>query len=161
MIMQRKLLVVCSVLVVASPVLAQNKINTTWHCPKAAAAQKMDVGDMPDHTFVLAQGECTATAGSKGLEEKGGAYTEFRDMKKTGATNHGRFIATLASGDKLFYTYAGSAPADVNKSASNKWTIDGGTGKFAHAKGAGTCSGKRNADESADWHCTGSVRAGK
>ena len=159
--MQRQLLVVCFVTLLGSPVLAQNKINTTWHCPKEATAQKMDVGDMPDHTFMLAQGECSATNGSKGLDEKSGAYTEFRDMKKTGVTNHGRFIATLASGDKLFYTYTGSAPADINKPASNKWTIDGGTGKFAHAKGSGTCSGKRNADESGDWHCIGGVHAGK
>src|ERR1051325_561402 len=120
-----------------------------------------DVGDMPDHNYMLVQGGCSATASSKGFDEKSGSFTEFRDIKKTGTTNHGRFIATLGSGDKVYYSYSGAASADTKKPASNRWTIDGGTGKFTHVRGVGKCSGKVSEDGSGDWQCTGSYSLGK
>jgi len=156
--MYKTLLAVCSAFALSSPVMAVT-LNTTWHCPKESTAQKMDVGDMPDHTYMLAQGECSATA-SKGADEKSAAYTEFRDISKTGMKNHGVFIATQGSGDKLYFHYAGSS-STAAKTASNKWTIDGGTGKLTSAKGSGKCSGKPADDGSSDWHCTGSYHAGK
>jgi hypothetical protein len=159
--MRKSVLVVCSVLLFGSALLAQNKIDTKWHCSKEAALQKMDVGDMADHSYMLAQGTCSATAADKGFEEKSGAFTEFRDLKKTGMTNHGRFLVTMGNGDKVNYSYAGSAPADTKKPASNKWTLDSGTGKLKGGKGSGGCSGMMNADGSSDWHCTGTYTSGK
>ncbi len=157
--MYKLALVFCSVTMLSTPVLA-GTLKNAWHC-KDGTTQKMDVGDIPGHAYVIAQGECSATSGTKGVDEKSGAFTEFRDMKSTGVTNHGRFLVTAGNGDKIFYTYAGSASADSAKPASNKWTIDGGTGKYAKAKGSGKCTGKRNADETSDWQCTGTFNGGK
>jgi hypothetical protein len=46
-------------------------------------------------------------------------------------------------------------------SASNTWTINGGTGKFAGAKGEGGCKGNGNPDGSSTWNCDGTYSAGK
>src|SRR5262245_21356010 len=118
--MYKHALVMCSLITLSTPVLA-GQIKNAWHCPKETTAQKMDTGDVPDHVFMLAQGGCTATGSIKGLDEKSGAFTEFRDIKGKAATNHGVFIVTAGSGDKANYIYSGSAPADLAKPASNKW----------------------------------------
>jgi len=76
-------------------------------------------------------------------------------------SGHGRFNVTMDNGDKVYYTYETTAPTDITKPASNKWTIHSGTGKDKGIKGSGTCSGKRNADESSDWACTGTHSMGK
>jgi len=159
--MRKSVLVVCSVLLFGSVLLAQNKIETKWKCAKDSAMQKLDVGDMPDHAYAVAQGTCSATASESGFDEKSGAYTEFRDMKKARMSTHGRFLVTMGSGDKVYYTYANSVPADIKKPASNKWTIDSGTGKYKGIKGSGVCSGMAHEDGSGDWHCTGTYTLGK
>jgi hypothetical protein len=159
--MRKSVLVVCSVLLFGSALLAQNKLDTKWNCSKPAAEHKIDVGDMADHAYVIAQGTCSATASDSGFDEKSGAYTEFRDMKKAGLSNHGRMIVTMGNGDKVYYNYSGSAPSDIKKPASNKWTIESGTGKYKGIKGSGSCSGMAHEDGSGDWHCTGTHTLGK
>lgn len=155
--MRKSVLAVCFVLAVGAVMAAQTKIETKWHCPKATSEQKMDVGDMPDHTYGVAQGTCSATASDKDFEEKSGAWTELRDAKKSGINSHGTFIVTLASGDKVTYSYAISAP--TNKPVTNKWTLSNGTGKLKGGKGSGSCTGKMNTDGSSDWECTGTYTA--
>ncbi len=151
--MRKSALVVCFVLAVGAVMAAQNKIETKWHCPKATSEQKLDVGDMPDHSYMIAQGSCSATASSKDFEEKSGVWTEMRDVRKSGSNIHGTFIVTMADGDKVNYSYAIQAPA--KKPPTNKWTLSNGTGKLKGVKGSGNCSGKMNDDGSSDWECTG------
>ena len=159
--MRKLLFVAFSLLVFASAVMAQNKVDTKWHCPKQAADHKFDVGDVPDHSYMILQGTCNATSSGSGFAEKTGNYTEFREMWKASATWHGRFSATMDNGDKVYYTYEGSGPNEIAKPVSNKWTMVSGTGKHKGIKGSGTCSGTRSADGSADWHCTGTYSMGK
>jgi len=156
--MRKLMLVVLCLLGFASVAMAQNKIETKWHCSKAAAAHKFDVGDMPDHSYQIAQGTCTAT--SSGSGEKSGAYTEFQELWKASFTNHGRFNVTMDNGDMVYYTYEGSGSTDIKKPASNKWKIVNGSGKQKGIKGSGTCSGKQNEDGSSDWACTGTSSMG-
>jgi hypothetical protein len=159
--MRKLLLVTLACLVLISLAMAQGKLETKWHCSKATAEHKLDIGDTPDHSYVIAQGTCSSTSTNSELKEKTGEYTEFREIWKDRFTNHGRFTTTTEGGDKLYYTYEGSAPADIAKPASNHWTIHNGTGKAKGVKGSGTCSGTRTADGNSDWTCTGSLSAGK
>jgi hypothetical protein len=159
--MRKLLLVALSLLVSGSVALAQGKIDTKWHCQKPATEHKLEVGDIADHSYVIAQGACTVTSSDSTSKEKTGDYTEFQEQWKASYTNHGRFNVTMDNGDKVYYTYEGSAPTDIAKPASNKWKILSGTGKSKGIKGSGTCSGTRTADGAGDWTCTGTYSAPK
>ncbi len=158
--MRKLLLVALALLVSGSVALAQNKVDTKWHCPKATVEQKLDVGDAPDHSYWIGQGSCTATSSEGGLKEKSGQFTEFHEIWKASFTFHGRYNSTTDNGDKVFYTYEGTAPTDATKPASNKWKIVSGDGKNKGIKGSGTCSGKGSTDGSFDWDCTGTYSMG-
>jgi hypothetical protein len=153
--MRKPLLVGMCVLMLASAAMAQGKVETKWHCAKPSAEQKLDVGDVAGHGYVIAQGACTATSSDSGFAEKTGAYTEFQEIWKASFTNHGRFNVTMGSGDMVYYTYTGEGPADIKKPASNKWKIVSGTGKDKGIKGSGACTGTRHDDGSSDWVCNG------
>ena len=158
--MRIRLFAAVCLLLAGSFAIAQDKIETKWNCAKPSEMHSLDVGDVPDHAYVVAQGTCTAVSGGS-LGEKTGSYTEFQEVRKTGFTNHGYFTTKTDSGETLHYTYAGSGPMDIKKPASNKWTIKGATGKHKGIKGAGGCSGMRHDDESSDWTCTGTYSAAK
>jgi hypothetical protein len=158
--MRKLLLVGISLLVFASAALGQSKVDTKWHCSKAATENKLDVGDVPDHSLWIGQGTCEATASDGTLKEKNGAYTEFHDQWKAFFNFHGYYNATTDNGDQIHYTYEGTASTDIAKPAANKWKIVSGTGKHKGIKGSGGCAGKVNADGSADWKCTGTYSMG-
>ena len=115
--MSKRLLVVFCLLVVASVAMAQ-KIDTKWNCAKPSTKPTLAVGDVPDHSYGLAQGTCTATSSSNG--DKSGAFTEFDEVWKATMTGHGRFNVTADNGDMVFYTYETSGPNDIKKPAANK-----------------------------------------
>jgi hypothetical protein len=156
---RKLLLVACTLLVLGAAGMAQSKINTKWPCAKPSEDHRFAVGDVADHSYVIAQGTCNATASDSG--EKTGAYTEFQETWKASFTNHGRFNVTMDDGDMAYYTYAGSGPTDIKKAASNKWKIVSGTGKNKGITGSGACTGTRNDDGSSDWACTGTYSMGK
>jgi hypothetical protein len=158
--MRKFLLVVLALLVSGSIAMAQDKVDTKWHCSKTAAEHKLDVGDAPDHNYWIGQGTCDSTSSSGDLKEKSGEYTEFHDAWKASFNFHGYFNATTDDGDKVHYTYQGSASTDITKPATNKWKIVSGSGKHKGIKGSGSCAGKVNADGSADWECTGTYSMG-
>ena len=68
--MRKLLLVVFSLLLFGSAAMAQSKINPKWHCPKQSADHKFDVGDEPDHSYMILQGSCDATSSDSGFAEK-------------------------------------------------------------------------------------------
>ena len=138
---------------------AQDKVESKWNCSKPSDNKSFDVPDVPNHSYVLAQGTCTATSSSDG--EKTGTYTEFQDVWKAKFTNHGRFVTTTDSGEKIIYTYEGSGPNDTKKPVTNKWKIVDGTGKHKDMKASGGCTGERHDDGSSDWTCTGTTMAKK
>jgi hypothetical protein len=155
------LFVACSLLVLGSAAMAQNKVDTKWHCPKSSAEHKFDVGDVPGHSYLITQGTCNATASDSGFAEKTGFSTEFQEIWKASINFHGRANMTMDNGDKVYYTYEGSASTDITKPAPIKWKILSGTGKYKGIKGSGTCSGKFNTDGSFDNACTGTYSLGK
>jgi len=76
------LFVACSLLVFGSAAMAQNKLNTKWHCPKPSTEYKLDVGDVPGHSYMIAQGTCNATASDSSFAVKTDDVTEFREIWK-------------------------------------------------------------------------------
>lgn len=150
-----------SLLVCSSLTMAQSKIDTKWHCSKPTEDQKLEVGDVPDHTYSLGQGTCDATESTGDLKEKSGHYTEVHDAWKASLNVHGYYNATMDDGDKVYYAYEASNSTDPTKPVSNKWKIVRGTGKYKGIKGSGGCTGKLNSDGSDDLTCTGTYSIGK
>jgi len=159
--MRKLLFLACSLLVFGSATMAQNKVDTKWHCLKESVSHKLDVGDIPDHSYMILQGTCSVTASDSRFVEKTGAYTEFQEIWKTSFSWHGRFNVTMDNGDKVYWTYEGSASTDITKPFSEKYKILSGTGKYKGIKGSGTCSVKLNTDGSGDTECTGTYSIGK
>lgn len=159
--MRKTFLIAVCLLVCGTVAMAQSKLSTKWHCDKASQQQKLDVGDMADHSYNIVQGNCNATMGDKGMGDKTGMFTEFDEAWKANMNFHGRYNVTTDSGDKVFYSYEGSGSTDMSKPAKNNWKIVGGTGKYKDTKGSGSCTGVRNKDESGDWTCTGTYTMGK
>jgi hypothetical protein len=163
--MRKLVLVACSVVLWVTASAAKDKIASQWKCDaKAAMEHSIDVGDQAGHAYYIGQGKCTSDKGAMGdVKEQEGTWTQFNDVNSGGYANHGIFIVTLASGDKVNYNYHGTATMKDGKmdSGSNTWTINGGTGKFKDVKGAGGCKGKGNPDGSSTWNCDGTYSTGK
>jgi len=156
--MRKLTVVVLCLLVAASVAMAQTKIDTKWTCSKPSENPKFDAGDAPGHSYGLAKGTCDATSGSSG--EKSGAYAEIQEAWKTSMKTHGTFTVTMDNGDMVYYTYDITGSPEAKKPLMNKWKIANGTGKHKGAKGAGSCTGTLNADQSSSWVCTGTVTMG-
>lgn len=157
--MRKLLLFALSLLVSASVAVAQNKIETKWHCSKPTG-QQLEVGDVPDHVYWIGQGTCEATSSSGDLKDKSGSFTEFHDQWKASFNFHGYYNETTEDGDKVYYTYEGTGSPDPSKPIANKWKVVRGSGKLKGIKGSGSCSGKLNDDGSDDITCTGTYSIG-
>ena len=156
--MRKQLAIAMCLLVFPLVLMAQTKLETKWHCGKATTEKSVEVGDVPGHTYGIAQGDCTANPSSIG--EKTGTFTEFQEVRKGAFNSRGRFVVTSDSGDKTYYTY--EATGDLTKkSVAEKWKLIGGTGKFKGTTGIGTCSGKLNDDGTSEWTCAGTISGAK
>jgi hypothetical protein len=116
------------------------------------------------HAYHIGQGKCASEKGAMGdVKEQEGTWTEFDDIAGSATRNHGVFVVTLASGDKVFYNYHGTQTAKDGKmdAGTNTWTLGSGTGKFKGVKGEGGCKGKGNPDGSSTWNCDGTYSVGK
>ncbi len=163
--MKKLLFVLCSILLFASAAMA-DKLVSQWNCGKPTESHSIDVGDQPNHSYSITNGSCTSTKGEVGgVREKEGTGPQFQETTGDTVQWHGVFIVTTANGDKLYYHYSNKGPGKTKdgqfQSGGNKWSIAGGTGKFAGAKGEGTCQGKGNADGSATWDCEGNYTLAK
>jgi hypothetical protein len=138
--------------------------NNAWKCAAANPTNALPVGDAPDHLYVVQQTKCTATKGEvAGIKEVEGTATEFAEVKGNNSTGHGVFVESLANGDKLHvtYTFNGTSKDKVFQTGSNKWTVVGGTGMFAGAKGGGTCTAKGSPDGTVNFECKGTYTLAK
>lgn len=96
-------------------------------------------------------------------KEREGRWTQFDDVTGNAIHDHGIFVVTLATGDKVCYNYHGTQTVKDGKvqSGANRWTLAGGTGKFEGVKGEGGCKGKGNPDGTSTWTCEGTYSMGK
>jgi hypothetical protein len=160
----RKFVTVCSVLLFSIMSVGQGKVDSHWKCEaKPAMEHSIEVGDQPGHAYWIGQGKCASVKGAIGdVKEQDGMWTQFNDGSGNTNPMHGVFVVTMANGDKVFYSYHGTANMKDGKmeSGTDKWSITGGTGKFKGAKGEGSCKGKGNPDGDT-WDCEGTYAIAK
>jgi hypothetical protein len=132
--------------------LAQTKISGTVKCAKPDQTQKIDVGDRPNHSFVISQGKCTWTKPMTlaDTQTKSDVGTNFEETTSTGANVHSFVVGTLENGDKFTVQTSGK---DVYKggnleSSDGTWSFNSGTGKIKGIRGKGTFKGKPDPDGS-------------
>jgi hypothetical protein len=127
--------------------VAQTKVSGFVKCSKPDQVQKIDVGDKPDHSFVISQNKCTWTQPMEiaGVQTKDDVVTNSAEMSGTKAKTHGFVIDTMANGDKFYARTHGSDryKSDGNiQSSQGWWSFEGGTGKLKGVKGEGTYKGR-------------------
>lgn len=164
--MRRPLAVLALVCLCSVAAAAQGKISSTWTCDKQDPnlMKSLEVGDQPNHSYVIYQFKCMAKTGEiAGVKEKDGAGTEFADASGSASSGHGVFVENLANGDKLRISYTAKSMMKGSDFAagSNKFDIAGLTGKAKGIKGSGSCTGKGNADGTSSWTCTGTYSSAK
>jgi hypothetical protein len=139
----------------ASIAPAQNRFNTKWRCSSPSAIHTVAVGDEPNHNFTIIQGNCKSTASAPDFPESECVYTEFQEMRSASVSVHGRMNVIMKNGDRVFYSYEGSFPADISKPFSQRFILEGGTGQYKSVKGSGSCSGMVQPDGTGDMECVG------
>ena len=136
-------LIVFALAAVAS---AQTRISGTLQCAKADPEHSLQVGDRPNHSFVISQGKCTWTKPVEigGIQSKEGVWTDSAEVSGDTSRYRGYYMDTMANGDKVYYRYEGTATLKdgVPQSVEQKWTLVRGTGKLKGIKGKGTYKGK-------------------
>lgn len=162
--MRKLVLGLCFVFASASAAWAQGKVAVKWNCPKATVAHNLEAGDQANHVYSISQVKCTALSGEiAGVKQKEGMGTEFHEITGTADRFHGVFVETLANGDKVTYTYEGTATikAGLLEAASNKWSATSGTGTLKGIKALGTCKATGKPDGSAQFDCSGDYSIAK
>ena len=154
--MRRALLIVASMLLLSSVLPAQTKYSSKWHCEKPSTNPVVPIGDIADHSYAIAQGDCIAVSSSIG--EKTGRYTESQELWKSSYKVLGRFNVTLDNGDMIYHVY--NTKGD-QKSAAELWKIANATGSHKGTTGSGSCKGTINDDGTSDWECAGTMTAKK
>ena len=155
----RMMLAFLIVFSLATVAAAQTKISGTLHCGKPDPMHKIDVGDRPNHSFLIEQIKCTWTKPMEieGVQNKEGMGTDFHEINGNSSRFHVVYADSMANGDKAQYRYEGTATLKdgVPQSAEDKWKSSGGTGKLKGIKSHGTCKGIAGADGSMTWECEG------
>ena len=140
--MRRIFMVCAAVLFCAAAASAQTKVSGTAQCAKPDPQQVLPVGDRPGHMLGIAQIKCTYTKPMEieGDKSKDGISTETSDI--SGNTSHPRgfHVVTMGSGEKVFFSYQGTATTKDNALVELKgnWGMNGGSGKMKGIKGKGT-----------------------
>jgi hypothetical protein len=160
-----KLLLVGSFLLLSATVAsAQGKLASQWNCAKPAVTHNLEAGDRSAHAYMISQSKCLPGASEiGGVKEKEGTATQADEVSGDSSTFHGRFIETLENGDTVHYSYKGKATLKNGQvqTGNDNFSIIGGTGKLAGAKGSGSCKGTGNADGSVVWKCAGNYKLAK
>ncbi len=137
-------------LVAVSAASAQTKISGTVQCGKPDTQQKVDVGDRPNHSFMITQGRCTWTKPLEiaGTQDKEGLNTIFGEISGNKSRDHGFYVDSMVSGDKAHVSYQGMTALKDGQPQSfeGTWSYTGGTGKLKGLKGKGTYKGTAAAD---------------
>jgi len=116
---------------------AQTKISGTNHCAKPDPQNTVEVGDRPNHAFLVGQIKCAWTKPWKvaGIAGKEGVGT-FSG------------VDTMENGDKAYYRYQGTAVLKdgAPQTEEGTWSLVRGTGKLKGMTGKGSYKGTAGAD---------------
>jgi hypothetical protein len=153
----KALLTILTVFALAALASAPTKISGTLQCGKPDQQHAIDVGDRPNHSFVISQTKCTWTkpleiAGVQGKED---VYTEFSEVSGNRARVQGYGIGTMTNGDKFYGRLQCSFVLKEGATESGECTSTfvGGSGKLKGVEG--TSKGKGAADGTSTWEIEG------
>ena len=154
-------------LLLSSFTLAQTKtkMSGTLKCGKDTIEHMIPVGDHPNHSLGMSQGNCTWTKPWKiaGLTAKDGMATGTVDADGDVAHTRGIYVDTMENGDKAVYHIRATVITKNGQAqiTGHKWHLIEGTGKLKGFKGQGACKVTLNPDDSADYQCTGAYTVPK
>ena len=152
-------LTVLTVLGISSPAVAQTDYSGTLQCGKPDKEYRIEVGDQPDHVFVLNQGKCIYISGGEiaGIKHKELVFTNISETIGNKDTWQGINVVTLANGDKLNFRIKGTTSLKDGAPESGEcgFEVVSGTGKFANLKLKGRSKGRWTADGSSTWEYQG------
>ena len=139
-------------LMLSSLAFAQTPISGTALCQKPDQMQKIDVGDRPNHSFVISQIKCTWTKPMliANIRAKEQVVTNWDEIFGPSARVRGYTVGVLENGDKFTARTVGrdSYKGGSFQSTQGTWTFSGGTGKLKGIRGGGAFTGTPNADGS-------------
>jgi hypothetical protein len=141
---------------------AQTKMSGTELCTKPDQEYSIQVGDRPNHTYVIQQGKCSWTKPMEiaGIQGKEGVYTGFIEISGDTGRARGTYVETMANGDKAYYRYQGTSNLKDGL-GEEKWQLVRGTGKLKGVKAKGTCKYKVAEDRSGTFDCEGEYELAK
>ncbi len=147
------------VFTLAAAARAQTKFSGTLQCGKPDQQHAIDVGDRPNHSFVINQTKCTWSKPLEiaGAQSKEDVYTEFSEVNGNRARVQGYGIGTMTNGDKFYGRLRCSflLKEGATESGECTSTFAGGTGKLKGIKGKATGKGKGAADGTSTWEIEG------
>ena len=145
-------------LALAGAVSAQTSFSGELKCDKPDPAYKIDVGDK--HALTLTKSRCTwpKPIHLGDSDTKDGLSIATGEVDGDKSSEKGHHEGTVASGDKYYVAYEGTAMLrdGAPQSVTGTYRFKGGTGKLKNLKGGGSYKGTPNADQSITFQVTGS-----
>jgi hypothetical protein len=119
-------------------------------CDKPDPAYSIEVPDRPGHALMIARRKCTWTEPMLilGAKTKNGVAVDFAEKSEGMLHINGFETDTLDNGEKLTWKIMSQVLAEKGPAtATGRWSLMRGTGKFKGIKGGGTYEEKLDADD--------------
>jgi len=126
------------------------KVEGKVRCDKPDPAYSIEVPDRPGHALTIAKRKCTWTEPMlfMGAKTKDGVSVSFAEKSEGMLHVNGFETDTLDNGEKLTWKSIGQVLAEKGPaSATGRWSLMRGTGKFRGIKGGGSIEEKLDADD--------------
>jgi hypothetical protein len=126
------------------------KIEGKVRCDKPDPAYSIEVPDRAGHALMISKRKCTWTAPMliMGAKTKDGVAVAYAEKKEGMLSVHGFETDTLDNGEKLTWQSMGQVLAEKGPAtATGRWSLMRGTGKFKGIKGGGSFEEKIDADD--------------
>ena len=126
------------------------KIEGKVRCDKPDPAYSIDVPDRPGHALMISRRKCTWTEPMLilGAKTQDGVSVSFAEKSEGMLHSNGFETDTLDNGEKLTWKSMGQVLAEKGPAtATGRWSLMRGTGKFKGIKGGGSYEEKLDADD--------------
>ncbi len=126
------------------------KVEGKVRCDKPDPAYSIDVPDRPGHALMISRRKCTWTEPMLilGAKTQDGVSVSFAEKSEGMLHSNGFETDTLDNGEKLTWKSMGQVLAEKGPAtATGRWSLMRGTGKFKGIKGGGSYEEKLDADD--------------
>ena len=126
------------------------KVEGKVRCEKPDPAYSIDVPDRPGHALMISRRRCTWTEPMMilGAKTQDGVSVSFAEKSEGMLHSNGFETDTLNNGEKLTWKSMGQVLAERGPAtATGRWSLMRGTGKFKGIKGGGSYEEKLEADD--------------